>query len=132
MDNKMAESTAISIEKFDGMDYKSWSLQVVILLEQKQVLGIVNCTEEAPEDATELNWWKQQQGVARSTILLAIERLLLQQCGVQKDEKVLWDQVKEDYKSKLKHNVWALQHEMSAVKLMDYENVQEYASKING
>ena len=50
----MAESTAISIKKFDGMDYKSWSLEVEILLEQKQVLGIVDGTEEAPEYATEL------------------------------------------------------------------------------
>jgi hypothetical protein len=50
----MAESTAISIKKFDGTDYKSWSLEVEILLEQKQVIGNVDGTEEAPEDATEL------------------------------------------------------------------------------
>jgi len=34
----MAESTAITIKKFDGTDYKSWSLEIEILLEQKQVL----------------------------------------------------------------------------------------------
>ena len=50
----MAESTAISIKKFDGTDYKSWSLEVEILLEQMQVIGNVDGTEEAPEDATEL------------------------------------------------------------------------------
>jgi hypothetical protein len=53
MDNKLSELTAISIKKFDHTDYKSWSLEVEILLEQKQVLGIVDGTEEAPEDATE-------------------------------------------------------------------------------
>jgi hypothetical protein len=41
----MAESTAISIKKFDGPDYKSWSLEVEIRLEHKQVLGIVDGTE---------------------------------------------------------------------------------------
>jgi len=134
-DDKMAESTAISIKKFDGTDYKSWSLEVEILLEQKQVLGIVDGTEEAPDaknakDATEFKAWKKQHGIARSTILLAMERSLQQQYGVQKDAKALWDQLKEDYKSKVKLNVWALRDEMSAVRLSDCENVQEYASKI--
>jgi hypothetical protein len=57
-------------------------------------------------------------------------RLLQQQNGIQKDAKALWDQLKEDYKSKAKLNVWALQDEMSAVRLSDCENVQEYTSKI--
>jgi len=69
---------------------------------------------------------------ARSTILLAIERSLQQQYGVQKDAKALWDQLKENYKSKVKLNVWALRDEMSTVKLSNCENVQKYASKIKG
>jgi hypothetical protein len=85
----MAKSTVISIKKFDGTDYKSRTLEVEILLEQKQVLAIVDGTEEAPEDATELKSWKKQHGIARSTILLVIERSLQQQCGVQKDAKAL-------------------------------------------
>jgi hypothetical protein len=128
----MAESTAITIKKFDGTDYKSWCLEIEILLEQKQVLGIVDGTEEAPDakDRTEFKAWKKQHGIARPTMLLAMERSLQQQYGVQKDAKALWDQLKEDYKSKVKLNVWAVRDEMSAVRLSDCENVQEYASKI--
>ena len=126
----MAESTAITIKKFDGTDYKSWSLEIEILLEQKLFLGIVNGPEEAQEDATELKSWKKQHGIAWSTILLAMQRSLQQQYGMQKDAKALWDQLKEDYKSKLKLNVWDLRDEMSAVKLSNCENVQEYSSKI--
>jgi len=59
-----------------------------------------------------------------------MERSLQQQYGVQKDAKALWDQLKEDYKSKVKLNVWALRDEMSAVKLSNCENVQEYPSKV--
>jgi len=133
-DDMMAESTAITIKKFDGADYKSWSLEIEILFEQKQVLGIVDGTEEAPDskDRTEFKARKKQHGIARSTILLAIERSLQQQYGVQKDPNALWDQLKENYKSKVKLNVWALRDEMSAVKLSNCENVQEYASKIQG
>jgi len=130
----MAELTVITIKKFDGTDYKSWSLEIEILLEQKQVLGIVDGTEEAldAKDGTEFKAWKKQHAIARSTILLAMERSLQQQYGVQKDAKALWDQLKEDYKSKVKLNVWALRDEMSAVKLSNCENVQEYVSKIQG
>jgi hypothetical protein len=104
----MAESTAITIKKIDGTDYKRWSLEIELLSEQKQVLGIVDGTEKAPEDATELKSCKKQHGIALSTILLAMERSLQQQYGVQNDAKALWDQLKEDYKSKVKLNVWAL------------------------
>jgi len=112
-------------------------LEVETLLEQKQGLGIVDGTEEAPDaknaqDTTEFKAWKKQHRIARSTILLAMERSLQQQYGVQKDAKALWDQLKEDKKSKVMLNVWALRDEMSEVKLSNCENVQEYASKIQG
>jgi hypothetical protein len=55
----MAVSIATSIKMFDRPDYQSWSLEVEILLEQKKVLSIVDGTEEAPEDATELKSWKK-------------------------------------------------------------------------
>jgi hypothetical protein len=128
----MAESTAISIKKFHVTYYKSWSLEIKILLEQKQVLTIVNGTEEAPnaKDRTEYKAWNKQHGITRSTILLAMERSLHQQYGIQKNAKALWDQLKEDYKSKVKLNVWALRDVMSAVRLSDCEDVQEYSSKI--
>jgi hypothetical protein len=106
-------------------------LDIKILLQQKQVLSIVHGTEEALDvkDGTEFKAWKRQHGIAPSTILLAIERSWQQQYGIQKDAKVLWDQLKEDYKSKVKLNVWALRDEMSAVRLSDCENVPEYTSK---
>jgi hypothetical protein len=130
----MAESTAISIEKFDGTDYKSWSLEMEIVLEQKQVLGIFYGTEEAPDakDGAQFKAWRKQHGIARSTILHAMEWSLQPQYGIQKDAKVLWDQLKEDYKSKVKANVWALGDEMSAVKLRDCENAPKNSSTIKG
>jgi hypothetical protein len=99
-DDKMAETTAITIKMLDGRDYKSWSLEIEILLEQKQVLGIADGTEEAPDakDGTEFNAWKKQHRIARSPILLAMERSLQQKYGVQKDAKALWDQLNEHYK----------------------------------
>jgi hypothetical protein len=69
-------------------------LAVEILLEQKQVLGIVDSKEEAldmknAKDVTEFKAWQKQQGIAPSNILLAMERSLQLQYGVQKAAKAL-------------------------------------------
>jgi hypothetical protein len=87
-------------------------MEVEILLEQKQDLGIVDSTKEAPDannvqDATEFKAWKNQHGITRLTILLGMGRSLHQQYCIQKDAKALWDQLKEDYNPKVKLNVWA-------------------------
>jgi hypothetical protein len=68
--------------------------------------------------------------MARSTILLAMERSLQLQYGIQNDAKALWNKLKENYKSNVKLNIPALQDERSAMRLREYENVQDYASKI--
>jgi hypothetical protein len=86
---------AILIQKFVGMDYKSWSLEVEILMEQEQILGIADGPVEALEDVTELESWRKQHGIALLTILLAMERSLQQQYGIEKDAQASWNQLKE-------------------------------------
>ena len=80
----MAKSTEVTIKKLYCTDYKSWSLEIPIPLEQKQVLGIVDGTEEAlhTNGRTPFTEWKKQHGIARSTNLLAMEQSLEQQAGV--------------------------------------------------
>jgi hypothetical protein len=84
-DDKIPESTAISINKFDGTEYKSWSLDGEILSEQKQILGIGDGTDETPDaqDGTQFKASNKDNGIARSTILLLMERSSQQQYGVQ-------------------------------------------------
>jgi len=117
---------------FDAMYYRSWSFEIEILLEQKQVLSGVDSTEDTPEDVTELKSWKKQHGIGRWTILLTMEWSFQQQYGVQQDAIVLWDQLKEDWKSMVKLTIWALWDTMSAVKLRDSENVQQYTVIFQG
>lgn len=126
----MVESTVTSMQMVGVTDYNSWNLEIETLFEQKQALGIVDCTEETQDDGTELKSWNKQHGIAWSTILLTMESTSQQQLGVQKDSKAWWDQLKEDYKSKVMLSVWPLRNDMSAVTLRDCENLQEYALNI--
>ena len=41
-------STGITIAKFNGSNYKQWSGEMALLVEQKQVYGIVTGEDERP------------------------------------------------------------------------------------
>ena len=80
-------STAILIAKLNGSNQKQWSREKALLLEQKQVYGIVMGEDERPKDLAEqyataadklvhraaIEDWVKQHGTARSTILLGME-----------------------------------------------------------
>ena len=116
-DHAMTTSPGIQNMQVYAMDYKSWSLEIEIHLEQKQVLGIVNGTHETLEakDRTEFKALKKQHQTAQLTILLAMEPSSLQQYHVQNDLTALCDLLREDHKLNWKLNVLALQDKMSAV-----------------
>jgi len=98
---QMAKSTVISIEKLDCMDYKSWSFEIEILLEQKHILRIISGTEGAPDtnDGTVLKVKTKQPGIAQLMILLLMGWSWQLQYGIQKAAKSQWYQMKEDYNS---------------------------------
>jgi len=43
-------STAISIAKFNGSNYKQWSVEMAFLFDQQWLNGIVTGEDERPED----------------------------------------------------------------------------------
>jgi hypothetical protein len=46
-------STAVSIAKFNRSNYKQWPVEMALLMDQKQVYGIVTEEDERPEDPVE-------------------------------------------------------------------------------
>jgi hypothetical protein len=80
MDSELGTSS-VRIEQLTDRNYASWSSEMVLLLEQRRVLSIVNekevlsasaaaGTSEAAMDKAAQFW--QRHGVARSTILLGM------------------------------------------------------------
>lgn len=49
-----------------------------------------------------------------------------QQSSVKTDTKLLWDHLKENNKSNLKVNVWAVHNQFSTVWLSDCDGKQQY------
>ena len=136
-------STAISIAKFNGSNYKQWSGEMALLLEQKQVYGIVTGEDERPEDPAEdataaeklahraaVKDWVKQHGTARSTILFSKEPRLQASYMEITDARTLWEKLATAYKAKLKFNVFQIQDKLLGIRLEDCDDVDTYALRI--
>jgi len=133
-------STTITITKFNGTNYAQWATEMALLLEQKQMYGIIKGYDDKPEEpaanaiATEkagFKDWMNRHGVARSTILLGMEPRIQAEYTVVDDGKTLWEKLASAYKSKLKLNIFENREDLWSIKLRDCGDVDNYASRID-
>jgi len=113
---------------------------MALLLEQKQVYGIIKGYDDKPEEpaakatATEkaaFEDWMNRHGVARSTILLGMEPRIQAEYTVVDNAKMLWEKLASAYKSKLKLNIFEIREDLWSIKLQDCGDVDNYASRID-
>jgi len=133
-------STTITITKFNGKKYAQWATEMALLLEQKQVYGIIKGYDGTPEEpaanmtATEkaaFKDWITRHGVARSTIVLGMEPRIQAEYTVVEDAKTLWKKLASAYKSMLKLNSFRIREALWSIKLQDCGDVDNYASRID-
>jgi len=132
--------TTITITKFNGTNYAQWATEMALLLEQKQVYGMIKGYNDKPEEpaanatATEeaaFKDWMNRHGVARSTILLGMEPRIKAEYTVVEDAKTLWENLASAYKSKRQLNIFEITEDLSSTKLQDCRDVDNYASQID-
>ena len=133
-------STAITIAKFNGSNYKQWSGEMALLLEQKQVYGIIEGYDEKPgvpgDGATEkqrevYREWMKHHGIARSTILLGMEPRLQSEYVDIRDAKELWETLASSYRKKLELNVFDIREDLYNMKLEGSGSIDSYAFAVN-
>jgi len=133
-------STTITITKFNGTNYAQWATEMALLLEHKQVYGIIKGYDDKPEEpaanatATEkaaFKDWINRHGVARSTILRGMEPRIQAEYTVVEDAKTLWEKLASAYKSKLKLNILEIREDLWSIKLQVCGDVANYASRID-
>jgi hypothetical protein len=117
---------------------------MALLLEQKQVYGIVMGEDKRPEDRAEdattaeklahraaVKDWVKQHGTARLTILLGIEPWLQASYMEITDARTLWEKLATGYKARLKFNVFQIRKELLGIRLEDCDDVDSYSLRIN-
>jgi hypothetical protein len=138
MDSELGTSS-VRIEQLTDRNYASWSSEMVLLLEQRRVLSIVNekevlyasvaaGTSEAAMDKAAQFW--QRHGVARSTILLGMTPGVRSKYSSIQDVVKLWKTLKEDYAQKVQRDIWSLRSELTAVRLAEEGTVDTFSFKI--
>jgi hypothetical protein len=102
-------SNKITITVFNGTNYAQWSTEMALLLEQKQVYGIIKRYDHKPEkpatnptstDKAAFKDWMNCDGVARSTIMLGMEPRIQAKYTVVDDVKTLREKLVCTYMSK--------------------------------
>jgi len=113
---------------------------MALLLEQKQVYGIIKGYNDKPDEpaanvtATEkaaFKDWMNRHGVASSTILLGMEPRIQEEYMVIDDAKMLWEKLASAYQSKLKLNIFEIRGDPWSIKLQDCGDVNNYTLRIN-
>ena len=119
-------STTITITKYNGTNYAQSASEMVLLLEQKVVYGIIqryNDKLEQPAanaNATVKAAFKDRMnrhGVSRSTILLGMQPRIPAEYTVIDYAKTLWEKISSAYKSKLKLNIFESRQDQWGIKL---------------
>jgi len=133
-------STTITITKFNGTNYAQWATEMALLLDQKEVYGIIKGYDDKPEEpeanatAAEkaaFKDWMNRHGVARSTILLGMEPRIESEYTVVNDAKTLWEKLASAYTSKLKLNIFEIREDLWSIKLQECGDVDNYALRID-
>jgi hypothetical protein len=127
--------TTITIIKFHGMNYAQLATEMELLLEEKQVHGIIKGYNDKREEpaanatATEkatFKDWMNRYGVARSTIMLSMEPRIQADYMVIDNGKTLWEKLASAYNSKLKLNIFEIGEDLWSIKLKDCGDVNNY------
>jgi len=122
------------------MNYAEWATEMALLLEPKQVYGIIKGYDDKPEEpaanatATEkaaFKDWMNHHSVARSTMLVGTEQRIHTEYTVVEDVKMLWDKLASAYKAKLKLNIFEIAEDVWSIRLQDCGDVDNYASRID-
>jgi len=136
----MMSSTMIIITKFNGMNNAQWATKIALLLDLKQVCGIIKGNNDKLEkpaanatasEKAAFKHWMNHPGVARSTILLSMEPRIQAEYTAVDNAKTVWVKLPSAYKSKLKLTIFKIREDLWSIKVQDSEDVDNYAGRIN-
>src|SRR5260370_16896188 len=70
-------STGVSIEKLDGTNYHVWKFKMQLILEDKELFGVIDGSDIKPDNGDALSEWVKRDKKARVTVCLALRDSVL-------------------------------------------------------
>ena len=90
-------STGVSIEKLDGTNYHVWKFKMQLVLEDKELFGVIDGTDVKAEGSAE---WVKRDKKARVTICLALSDSILATVRSCDTALSVWEKLASIFKSK--------------------------------
>src|ERR1700755_560532 len=90
-------STGVSIEKLDGTNYHVWKFKMQLVLEDKELFGVIDGTDVKTEGSVE---WVKRDKKARVTICLALSDSILATVRSCDTALSVWEKLASIFESK--------------------------------
>src|ERR1700716_3904432 len=96
----MSGVTGVSIEKLDGINYHVWKFKMQLILEDKDLFGVIDGSEVKPEKGDASAEWVKRDKKARVTICLAMSDSILATVRSCDTALGVWDKLASVFESK--------------------------------
>ena len=129
----MAEGKQVSICALNGTNYPTWKIQCQMVLIREGLWGIVNKTEECPDQGTEADKYAKYQkrrDRALATIVLAVDPSLLYLIGDPEDPAVVWEQLTRQFQKKTWANKLCLRKRLYSMKLAEGGSMKDHVKNM--
>src|SRR5690349_8546248 len=122
-------STGVSIERLDGTNYHVWKFKMQLILEDKDLFGVIDGTDVKPEKNDALNEWMKRDKKARVTICLALSDSILATVRNCDTAVSVWEKLSSVYESKSLVNRLFMRRKLLTMKMSEGETLSTH---ING
>ena len=129
----MAEGKQVNICALNGTNYPTWKIQCQMVLIREGLWGIVNKTEECPNQGTEADKYAKYQkrrDRALATIVLAVDPSLLYLIGDPEDPAVVWEQLTRQFQKKTWANKLCLRKRLYSMKLAEGGSMKDHVKNM--
>ena len=93
-------STGVSIERLDGTNYHVWKFKMQLILEDKELFGVIDGSDAKPERADAVADWVKRDKKARVTICLALTDSVLATVRSCETAVSVWEKLASVFESK--------------------------------
>ena len=119
-----------NIEKLNKTNWSSWKMRMEAIFFDRELDGIVDGTEEKPDDPEALKKWKRKNGNALSQITLCVADSEINHIKQFKTAKEAWDKLTMINQAKGLAAKVHLRRELYSTRLKEGDSMQSHLNHI--
>src|SRR5260370_28045123 len=123
-------STGVSVEKLDGTNYHVWKFKMQLILEDKELFGVIDGSDIKPDNGDALSEWVKRDKKARVTVCLALSDSVLATVRSCDTAKGIWDKLASVFESKSLVNRLFMRRKLLTMKMGEGDTLSIHINTI--